>query len=257
MYEITRRFKKPPFNGSPHEFTVYEVDEAQRHGIIYVSWREGQPGDWIETDDGYIAEIISRTTYTTREGKKRDFVKASFADFWVPGNKSLKFKTRMLEKRWGGSGKSWIEHEIRRTRTKNAVTAYVAFVIAGKKPDWYQIGVIYRSDQKDPAASARRLFRQQKVQTMAADRIREIIIGEGIDERAVLKMLKQTFDEAKKNGHTAVMRHIAKDFAELIGLTADRIQSEWWDGPEYRPYDSLPAENMVSMRPPPPKLVGS
>jgi len=51
--------KTYPFNGQ--EEPIYTVEEAKEHGIEWLdNWREGQPGDWVLTDDGYVARVLKR-----------------------------------------------------------------------------------------------------------------------------------------------------------------------------------------------------
>jgi hypothetical protein len=81
---------------------------------------------------------------------------------WGPQKESGKF--------FDTSKKSWQEREAGKTRTRNVVTLYVQQMIAGKL-DYEMLGRAYRPDQKIPAATARRLFRQDKIQEMVCQEL--------------------------------------------------------------------------------------
>jgi hypothetical protein len=81
---------------------------------------------------------------------------------WEPQKESGKF--------FDTSSKSWQEREAGKTRTRNVVTLYVQQMLAGKL-DYEMLGRAYRPDQKIPAATARRLFRQDKIQEMVCQEL--------------------------------------------------------------------------------------
>jgi len=59
MDKISRKI-----NGKVKEYSVYTLEEAKED---YVHWKLAEEGDWANTDDGYVAECVSRKSTLTQK----------------------------------------------------------------------------------------------------------------------------------------------------------------------------------------------
>ena len=191
---------------------------AEQEGHVVSPWQSVQVGEWAITDDGYAAPCLSRKTYTDSRGHSRDFVRLSFASYWLPTSRGLRYRDYEATGIWGRtSTRSWSEREARQQRTKHAVMVYVQMVLAGRV-HWHILGALYRPDQAIPAATVKRLFRMEVVTKMVREELRRVLESRGITEGEVIGMLMQTFAAAEKAGKPADMRNVTNDLAAMLDM---------------------------------------
>ena len=116
------------------------------------------------------------------------------------------------------SGRSWQVREAGRTRTRLAVLAFVQYVLAGKPYDWVAIGRVYRPEQQIPAATVRRLFRQEEVKAMIAEELHKVLSKDGVDQGYVISVIKRAISLTENKGGTANMLKGATAFADILDM---------------------------------------
>tara|TARA_R100000152_G_C6772855_1_gene199970 strand:+ start:679 stop:1470 length:792 start_codon:yes stop_codon:yes gene_type:complete len=206
-------------NNISTRFIVYTEDEAHQRGICFIYWKDADQGDQAISDDGYVSECLDRKVYTDKKSRTKTFVKCAHGVGWV--TKSSKFNyIPNKEARCYSYVKPthWAEKEAGKTRTKNAVTAYIADITSGNKPDWEQIGNIYRPDEKYPEATARRLFKQKRIQTMVEEKLQEILINKGITQDQVLDLQLEALELARNKGDVSNFLRVTENFMDLLQM---------------------------------------
>ena len=179
-------------NGMKKTYFVYTKDEADNDNIRYEHWKEVEPGDHGLTDDGYVAVCIGKKIYTDKQKRERAFVKLSCAVGWVSKNTQMLYEpNRDFGLYSQVKPDYWVNREIKSTRFKNAVTAYVEQLLGETGVNWDIIGNIYRPEQKIPAATVRRLFKQQEVREVIDEKIKEILSKKGITQEKVLDLYEK------------------------------------------------------------------
>lgn len=174
------------------EHTIYTEAEAKAVGRSYVPWSSAQRGDWGLTDDGYIAECIDRKTY-----KGRDFIRFSFAGVWLNQKARFGFLPFFNSGNFGGtSPRGWLELEMGRTRFKLTVRA-MAKMILGGNVDYEKLALLYRTDQKEPVLSLRRLLRRKEVKAKVAQQVDLLMDEAGLTDEYALKKLKAAIEMAE------------------------------------------------------------
>ena len=118
--------------------------------------------------------------------------------------------------------KSWQERESKRNRTKNVVNAYVGQVLEGQKVDWQQLGVMYRPDQKTPAATVRRLFKQEVIKDMVEEKLKEIMASKGIDKGFVLDTIMKAISIAEQKQDVSGMLRAAENFVDMLEMKPNK-----------------------------------
>lgn len=218
---LTRRI-----GGKAQEFKIYSQEEADATGIEYVYWKQAQPGDWALSDDGYVGECLKAKTYTDgrRPNLARRLVTLSFGRMWVYPSARLEYLPRKAKGAYSYcSPTTWADVEARKTRTKRTVHAYALMVIDGQGVDWKKLGLIYRPDQRIPAATVRRLFKQEAIREMIDKRFRELISARGITEGDVIDMLLGAFKTAEANKDAKEMRMVAEDFRDMFDMNPKEL----------------------------------
>ena len=206
-------------NGMKKTYFVYTKDEADNDNIRYEHWKEVEPGDHGLTDDGYVAVCIGKKVYTDKQKRERAFVKLSCAVGWVSKNTQMLYEpNRDFGLYSQVKPDYWVNREIRSTRFKNAVTAYVEQVLSSTGVNWDIIGNIYRPEQEIPAATVRRLFKQQEVREVIDKKLKEILLNKGITKELVLDLHLEAIDIARNKSDPSNMLRGTENLMDLLEM---------------------------------------
>jgi|TARA_R100000353_G_scaffold75272_1_gene57286 hypothetical protein len=216
MIKITKRLKKNNFQ--PKEYVVYTTKDKSIPE--YVHWQECDVDDWGISDDGYISKCIYRNTY-----KKGTLVTFPYGRQWLGSNRRLEFEPHWHSGNLNNvSTKPYSEIESRSQRAALAVDAFIAYKVAGEKPDMEQIGKIYRPDQAEPHIAAKRLFKLKETKQMIKDKLQEVLTEKGIDEGYVLDVMKDAVAVAQMKEDPGNMIRAADKLSEFLDMKPQKTQ---------------------------------
>tara|TARA_R100001594_G_scaffold99392_1_gene133888 strand:- start:1141 stop:1914 length:774 start_codon:yes stop_codon:yes gene_type:complete len=219
MDNIKRRI-----GGKHREFEIYSKDEADKKGFAYIHWKHADKGDYALSDDGYIGECLDRKVYTDKKGRTKTFIKCAHGVQWVTNTGQFLYEPNKEIGNYSHvKARSWEDREVKTQRATNAVNAYVADVIGGKKPDWDMIGKIYRPDQKFPAATVRRLFKKQRIQDMVEKKLKEILLDKGITQDQVLELQLEALNLARSKGDISNFLKVTDSFMDLLQMKPGKV----------------------------------
>ena len=206
-------------NGMKKTYIVYTKDEADADNINYKHWKEAEPGDYGLTDDNYVAVCIGKKVYTDKQKRQRAFVKLSCGVGWVSKNTQLLYEpNRDFGLYSQVKPDYWVKKEIRSTRFKNAVVAYVEQLLSDTGVNWDIIGNIYRPEQKIPAATVRRLFKQQEVRDVVEEKLKGILSEIGITQEKVLDLYEKGLLMAETKIDIGNYIKIIDTYADLLEM---------------------------------------
>ena len=222
--KLKRRVKNYAKEGAPFEkteFLIYSKEEADEAGIAYTHWRDCKDiGDWGLTDDGFVvmmrkppSEFRGVTTYL-------------FSIGGVPVTKANKSVLRYLERKknrcYTYSGELWHEKEVRNTRTKAAMQCYVTEYIANGghvgQAERARAGALLGGNRPKhlQAAQFAMILRTESGQKLFKEMLDKALKDAGITYESVLEKMEETYEEAKSNSHTQVMRGISGDMYKML-----------------------------------------
>ena len=215
METITRRI-----DGKVKKFTIFKKDEDHPYSI---HWKKAWKDGWAETDDGYVAQCLAKTTYKDAKGRVKRLIKLTCGIQWVSENSKLLFEPNKAAGIYSMvKPRTWQERESGKTRTKNVVNAYVSKVFAGKKVDWHELGTIYRPDEKVPAATAKRLFKEKVVKRMVEEKMKEVLASKGINRGFVLDVIRKSIDIAENKEDVANMLRAAENLVDMLEMKPNK-----------------------------------
>ena len=202
---------------------VYTKKEAGNKSIKYTYWKEVEEGKHGISDDGYVGICLKRKKYTDKKYRTKEHVTMCFGVQWVTASSKLLYEPN----RDAGVYHSikpthWAEKEARKTRTKNAVSAYVHQLVGGDKVDYDLIGKIYRPDEKIPAATARRLLKQEEIKTMVDKKLKEILAEKGVNKDMVIDGYLESINVARVKQDPNNMMKGFDYLADYLGMKPDR-----------------------------------
>ena len=210
---------KRKVNGIFKVYPLYSESEAEIKNIPFVHWKEVEVGDYGISDDGFIGECIGRKTYTDKHKRTKTFVKMCYGANWISKNSKIIYIENKEHNSYASiKPRNWAEKELGKTRTKNLITAYVEQLLSNKPVDWDILGNIYRPDQKTPAATVRRLLKQEVVKDMVDKKLKEVLVNKGVTEEFVLDTMLEAIEIAKNKLDAGNLLKAADNLQDLLEM---------------------------------------
>jgi hypothetical protein len=123
----------------------------------------------------------------------------------------------------------WVISELMKKRTIRAATVHAEYLVRGVKPDFNQIGTIFRPDQANTGYAARHwrmMYKQPLVQKMINQKVVEALFGAGINHTEVIEMYKKAFSMATETERAEAMAKIADRFAVMLGMDKSAMEAD-------------------------------
>jgi len=188
--------------------------EADELGIAYKPWHTCEAGEWGLTDDDYVL-------YTRR----KNFLEGPRGKTWLFGYQRIRSKScgpsgERQPFRYGdriGFFRGWVDHELRKSRTKSTIKLYVHMLLTGTV-DWDVLGNTYRPDQEVPRATVKRLFKQEKVKQVIREEVAKALAAKNITQESVLDMYLEAHSVAKAKTDAATMTRVAEDLTDILDM---------------------------------------
>jgi hypothetical protein len=234
MEMITRHF-----GGKAKDYPVYTVAEAREKGVPFLDeWVLAQAGDWVRTDDDWVT-LCHKRTRAMRRKVMSDFYTFTFCRRVITIHRKtgeVKSQELLFEPYRGRDKldytsmaqypKTWVEAEAQRPRTRQAVKLYAALFIARnghlEKEDWAIVGATFRKDQEIPAATFKRMLRQEKISQMVVEELRNILVGQDITEEKIINMYEEVRQKALTYKQLNVAKGVVDKYAEMMDMKPHR-----------------------------------
>tara|TARA_R110000824_G_scaffold215674_3_gene402245 strand:- start:1697 stop:2482 length:786 start_codon:yes stop_codon:yes gene_type:complete len=205
--------------GMNKTFLIYKQKEADDEGISYTHWKEANAGQYALTDDKYVGKCVGKKEYYDKQGRCRTFIKLCCGVGWVGKASTILYEANKEFNMYSQVKPDyWVRKEIKSTRFKNAVTAYVAQLLSPNAIDWDVIGDIYRPDQKTPAATVRRLFKQQEVREVIEDKLKSKLAEKGITQEMVLDLHLESIEMSRVKRDPSNMMRVTESLMDLLEM---------------------------------------
>ena len=220
MEKLKRKLKK-----KTRVYNIYTQKEADEAGLDYSHWKQTQTGDYALSDDGFVGKCIGRKDYTDKKGRVKTFIRLAYGANWAGNTNKIQY---LKNKEYGvytqanPEANNWAVREANTTRAKNLVNAYVGQLTSTKKVDYNQLGMIYRPDQKEPAATVRRVLKQEIIKKMVEKKLREVLSEKGINNSSVLDTMLEGLDIARAKQDVTNMIKISDAFMELLEMKPNK-----------------------------------
>tara|TARA_R110000787_G_scaffold285132_1_gene399917 strand:+ start:923 stop:1690 length:768 start_codon:yes stop_codon:yes gene_type:complete len=207
-------------NWSEVTYPIMTKQEADEKGHSYHHWKESKAGELAISDDGYVAECLQRNKY-----KESEEVVFPYGRMWISKRARLLYEPHRDTGQYSQSGtRTWVERESSLQRTKNAVKLYVNMMLGSGNIDWNLLGKAYRPDQKIPAVTVKRLFKQKRIQSMIDDKIQEYLNDRELNEGDVLDVIADAITLARTNADPSNMLRGAEQYIKIMDMLPNRTQ---------------------------------
>lgn len=204
-------------------YDVYTTKEADEKGIKYKYWKEASKDEYGATDDGYVSICLDRRDYTDAKGFTKAEIIFPTGRNWVTAYSKIEFETNKAFNSFHcASPKGWQESEARKARTQRVIKAYVKQMIGGHI-DYDQLGKIYRADQKNPAATFRRLLKEKRIQKMVDKELDEVFVKFGINKEFAIKLIMEAIAAARASGKSQDLLKCSQELQGMLGMSGNRV----------------------------------
>ena len=220
MEKLKRKLKK-----GTRVYNIYSQQEAEEAGLDYSHWKQSKTGEYALSDDGFVGKCIGRKDYTDKKGRVKTFVRLAYGANWAGNTNKIQYlvnKEHGVYNQANPKASNWVVREANMTRTKNLVNAYVGQLTSTKKVDYNQLGMIYRPDQQQPAATVRRVLKQEVIKKMVEKKLREVLSEKGINNSSVLDTMLEGLDIARAKQDVTNMIKISDAFMELLEMKPNK-----------------------------------
>lgn len=173
-------------HGKVHK--VYTEDEAVEREIKFKEkWSEGQEGDWVKTDDGFVLQIVK----TGKLGKRHRWLRTAIGTYPSHG----RMDCREREDRYTLGGKR--NDPVRLTKRLRLFCA--AWAMMGDAVEAYKHAYPNATDEAYIEQRVNQVTRANCVIDETARHLQELAKRVGVDEEYVMKKFKVIADVAEKD----------------------------------------------------------
>ena len=178
---------------------VYDPDDPVHFLDIKDNWREGMVGDWVKADDGCVIQILRRGTMHRSKGKKKevDYVGTCTGTFANYKHTKMDTSRRTNIYSFGGDKKS-DDILLDRASLSKGEELFVLYLASGLEPHKAYMKSFPTNNPQYASMKAGKLIKTQRVRTAMKEELKPICEELDIDERMVLKGIKDEAQTAEK-----------------------------------------------------------
>ena len=183
------------------EHKVYDEGDIVPNDIrITRDWRDGHVGDWVQTDDDCVIQILRRGTMFAREGtkKKREYVGTCTGTF--PVNKGTKMDaSRRINIYSFGGGKKPDDILIERSKLSTCEEMFVMYITQHKMlPREAYLKAFDTNNPRYALQQSAKLVKTKRIKTAMKEELKPVLEKAGVDEEYIIKGIKSEADTADK-----------------------------------------------------------
>ena len=216
--DMTLREEEYPIYESEEEFREYQPDAT----LTY--WKDapkGYEGGWLLDDDGYISPCRYVEEFLDKLGRTRKKVRFQWAGFYPSKKNVVGFKSTPKH--------PWSRSTVNRSRFRIIAKSIARMAVDGHKPTEAQLeafGKFYRSDQKIPKATIKRILRTKDAQNMIADEIAILLQSKGISTDQVIDDYQTIKQAAIDRGQLGVAKGVVDTYRDMLGMMPNKTSVE-------------------------------
>ena len=178
---------------------VFDDKEELPSGIdVIPEWRKANIGDWVEADDGCYIQILRKGIMQAARGKNRirHYIGTCTGTFMC--TKATKMDTVKRENVWTLSGKNTEKVIFDRASLTKKELVFVQFLAGGLPLEDAYLTAFNTKNRKYAIEQSAKLIRTERVRTAMKEELRPILKELNIDDKYVLKNIKEVVEGDEK-----------------------------------------------------------
>lgn len=226
MDTIERKIKDEHGVTARRQYVVYTQEEAQKMGIEARHWSKGpfRPGDWVLSDDGYVAAVVRVNGPYKWRGQDKYEIVLPYAKTWSTGT-----RRKLLYEEYRGKGvycwhapRRWAEQETKSRRFQDAVRAYCHLMIKNggflTDAQMMEVGQIYRPHDNHPDWAIKRVLKTYEGKAMVKKELTRLMEEHGVTAGHVIRQHQMIVERAIQENQLAVAEKANARFIEMLDL---------------------------------------
>ena len=202
---------------------VYDdATEAPNTIKVKVDWRAGQVGDWVQTDDGCIVQILRRGSMLRKKGTQY-YVGTCTGTFAV--NDSTVMDADRRENIYSFSGHASPDEVVQNRRKMTAnEELFVLNLTQGMQPDEAYVRAFPTNNRRYARMKAVNLIRTERIHTAMKKELEPVMDELGVDGTYVISGIKDEADTAEKSDTRLKALFKLSDILDLEDKNAAKVQ---------------------------------
>ena len=202
--------------GKKHFIYTIEEWESKYPESKLVSWRIGQEGNWVLTDDNHVVQILKRAKYNNTE-----IVRCITGTFNV--NRNIRMGSAIPDNIYSFSKYKVAENFKNRKKATNDEFLFAQYIASGQDTVSSYLKA-YKTNNKNYARKrANELLRSERVRKMVSKEIQDIMESEGVSKHYMIQVFKQIADLAERDNDKL---RAVENLAKIAGLYETEKKSE-------------------------------
>ena len=179
---------------------VFDPDDPVEHLDVVTNWRQGKVGEWVKTDDDCVIQILRRGIMHKPKGKirKKEYIGTCTGTFVISDNIKMDTSRRVNIYSFSGNKKS-DDILIDRTCLRNCEELFVLYLASGLDAQTAYMKAFPTSNPHYASMKAGKLIKTERVRTAMKEELKPVLQELGIDEKYVIKGIKDEAETAEKS----------------------------------------------------------
>ena len=206
-------------NGLAHR--VYDEDDELPSGLVVQDdWRKAQIGDWVKADDNCMIQILRKGEMLTRN-KVREYVGTCTGTF--PIIKGVLMDTSRRDHIYSFGGKKPQETLLDRTTNSKHETLFIQYLASGMTLRDSYLKAFPTNQPGYATERAAQLMKLERIKKQVKEELKPVLEELGIDDRSVLKDIKDVSQTAEKEDVRLRALFKLSDILDLEDKTSTKV----------------------------------
>ena len=207
MYTIDIHHKG---DDKPTSYVIFREEEANEKNIQYKYWKDAKEGEYGLSDDGYVAKVISKSTYKPTSV----YIRYPFGyTFYNPRYNSVKLKASGRKSNATISGKTHWEVLSKGQKMKNLAMVYAQTMDYDKSIDH-----VLDNPSSNQKIMWKKRMKKEKFKDMVRDELQKLLQEHGLTEAYTLDLLEETIKKAKDKGDVTNLMRAVDNLQDMHGM---------------------------------------
>lgn len=212
------------------EYVIYTEAEARELGLEVKHWRGAiaQVGDWIASDDGYVAQVVRVNGPYKWRGRDKYELVLPYGKTWTIGTgRRLEYEAyRAAGTYCWHAPNRWIANELKRSAFQRAVKLYAQLLVRGggivTDDELMRVGMVYKPHDRRPDWSIQRILKTHEGKTVVKKELAALMAEQGVTAGHVIRQHQDIVRRALDEGQLAVAEKANARFIEMLDLMPDK-----------------------------------
>ena len=207
MYNIEIHHKG---DSSATSYSIYKESEAKDKNIKYKYWRDANEGEYGISDDGYVAKVITKSTYKPISV----YIRYPYGyTFYNPNYKSVRLKASGRLANNTISGKTQWEVLSNGQKMKNLAMVYAQTMDYDKA-----IKHVLDNPSDNQKIMWKRRMKKERFKNMVREELQNLLKEHGLTEEYTLELLSDTITTARAKGDVTNLMRAVDNLQDMHGM---------------------------------------